>query len=233
MFRLKVLKYCGFSERSGNGCSLFTMPIIVLFLCSSNLSFSQTTYVTAQSGLWGLGTTWVGGIVPGATDNAVIQTGHLVTLSTGGTGTTINELTIESGAGIDQGALKMTVNGNFIIDGTYTNNGTNLDFFGDTLAGTGSIDIGASNKDFVIGADVEILTGSLIKVGGNINVDKGVTVTNFGELVVSGDIDGGNASTSIWTNDIGSVVHAGGVFMNNDPRLIIKNHIMKARIFWR
>ncbi len=94
------------------------------------------------------------------------------------------------------------------------NSGPDLNFFGDTLDGSGSITIGASNKAFVIGADVEILSGSLIKVGGNINVDKDVTVTNFGELVVSGDIDGGNASTSIWTNDIGSVVHAGGVFMN-------------------
>ncbi len=121
MFRLKVLKYCGFSERSGNGSSLFTMLIFVLLLCSSNLSLSQTTYVSAQSGLWGQGTTWVGGIVPGAADNAVIQTGHLVTLNAGGGGTIINDLNINSGGSVDQGSLKMTINGNFLIEGTYIN----------------------------------------------------------------------------------------------------------------
>ncbi len=214
MVRLNASKDCGFIKGSGKRFSLFTILITILFLGSSNLSFSQISYITAQSGLWGQGTTWVGGIVPGNTDNAVIQTGHLVTLNTGGGGTIINDLTIDMGGTIDQGSLKMTINGNFVIDGSFTSNGPDLDFFGDTLAGIGSLSIGASNKALFIQANVEILAGSQIKVSGNISLDKDVEVTNLGEIAVTGDIDGQNSATSIWTNDIGSVVDAGGVFMN-------------------
>ncbi len=214
MFRLKVLKYCGFSEGSGSGSFHFSLLIIVLFLCSSDFLFSQTTYFTAQSGLWGQGTTWVGGIAPGNADNAVIQNGHLVTLDAGGGGTIINDLTIDLGGIVDQVSLKMTINGNFVIDGSFKSNGPDLDFFGDTLAGIGSISIGASNKVLFIQSDVEILSGSQIKVSGNVSLDKDVEVTNLGEIAVSGYIDGQNSATSIWTNDIGSVIDAGGVFMN-------------------
>ena len=42
----------------------------------SLVSFSQTTYYSASGGAWADGGTWVGGIVPGVTDNAVIQEGH-------------------------------------------------------------------------------------------------------------------------------------------------------------
>lgn len=100
-----------------------------------------------------------------------------------------------------------------MIDGSITSNGPNLDFFGDTLAGTGSITIGAANNSLFISADVEILSGTQIKVDGNIILNKDVHVSNFGELAVAGNITGKNGTTSIWTNKEGSLVEAGGGFM--------------------
>jgi hypothetical protein len=213
MVRLKSKAYYGFREGSAKRSSLAIMLISVLLVCSSLPSYSQTTFSTAQSGLWGQGTTWIGGIVPGPADNAVIQTGHSVTLNTGGMGTFINDIFIQTGSLVDQGALKMTINGNFVIDGSITSNGPNLDFFGDTLAGTGSITIGAVNKSLFISADVEILSGTQIKVDGNIILNKDVHVSNFGDLSVTGNITGKNGTTSIWTNKEGSLVEAGGGFM--------------------
>ncbi len=68
----------------------------------------------------------------------------------------------------------MTIDGNFIIDGTYTSSfvtGQDLDFFGDTLGGIGTIAINSSNRSFVFGADAEILSGSQITVSGNVSID--------------------------------------------------------------
>ncbi|KPL20151.1 MAG: hypothetical protein AMS23_11495, partial [Bacteroides sp. SM1_62] len=217
MIYTKTLKTAKPLIKSRNFLSILRIFSVLVLITPFRLqSYSQTTYYTAQTGLWNNGTTWAGGTTPGDNDNAIIQNGHQVILTTTGQGTFINDLNIESGGILNAGVRKMTINGKFIIDGTYTSSfvfGQDLDFFGDTLGGTGSIVIN-SNKSIIIGADVEIIAGSQLTVAGHVSIDNAVTVTNFGELSATGDIDGQNNSSSVWTNETGSIVEAGDIFMN-------------------
>jgi len=98
--------------------------IILLLLAVSN-SIAQTTFTSTKSGDWDDGATW-GNTSPGTqgtdwpatTDNAVIASGHTVTL-TGAE--TINDLTINSGGVMDDDNTgDFTVDGNMVLNGTKT-----------------------------------------------------------------------------------------------------------------
>jgi hypothetical protein len=96
------------------------------------LSFTQLL-VFAQiqsngSGLWSSGSTWVGGVVPGATDDVEITGNHVITLDLSPTGTEIIDLckalTVQIDAslqlgydGVDQ-VKQFLISGNLHCDGT-------------------------------------------------------------------------------------------------------------------
>ena len=48
----------------------------------------MSVIISATSGLWADGTTWVGGVAPIATDDIVIAAGHTVTVATATTAST-------------------------------------------------------------------------------------------------------------------------------------------------
>ena len=135
---------------------LLASLIFVLSGLSQNI-FSQTTYVSANSGEWHKGTTWVGGVVPSATDHATISDGTTVTLKANAF---ITDLYSVAGGIVDGNNKSLNVSGKLTIDGTYTSkNAAAQDFFfsGDTLSGIGSIIIDFSDRDFICQSSFTIL----------------------------------------------------------------------------
>ena len=124
------------------GRKLSYLLLLAFASCLTSLNIlSQTTISSVQTGAWLDGSTWVGGAVPGTTDDAVVKSGHTVSLATGA-GETIHALTIEAGAVLDARNKTMTVTGKMIVDGTYTsddNSAKDLIFSGDSMGGGGTI----------------------------------------------------------------------------------------------
>ena len=178
---------------------------------------AQTTYYSSQTGDWDQASTWGGLGPPNATDHAVIQSGHTVTIKLGGAGTFITNMTIEAGGVLDADNKEMNVSGTFIVNGVYTSfegAAQDLNFDGDSLGGIGTITVNKNTSYFIFADDVVILPTTQLNVFGHIIVDNNVTVTNKGLISVTGDIDGSNGTTSVWNNDVGSTVEVKSIFMN-------------------
>ncbi|KPK81499.1 MAG: hypothetical protein AMS27_15395, partial [Bacteroides sp. SM23_62_1] len=192
---------------------------LFLILLAANISelSGQTTYTSAQSGDWTAGSTWVGGVAPGAADNAIIKDGHTVRLTLGGAGSVIHDLTIEDGAVLDADNKEMNVTGKFEVNGIYTSfegAAQDLNFSGDTLEGTGTIAVNKNTSYFIILSSTTILPAAELNIFGHIRIAAAVTVTNQGMIEVNGEINGQNSTTSVWTNDAGSTVEAGDLMMS-------------------
>src|ERR1041384_6555194 len=99
-----------------------TIMVSALFIFSGMITGRAATITSAASGSWSTGSTWVGGVVPGSSDIAVIANGHTVTV---GAQVNIGSVTIQNG-GIVQGnkALVISAGGTFAINagGTYIHN---------------------------------------------------------------------------------------------------------------
>ena len=94
--------------------------LFFLLLMTEAACFGQTTFVSAQTGYWDDGSTWIGGMAPGPNDHAIISDGTTVTLFMGGTGTYITNLTINNRGVLNADNKEMNVAGTLIINGTYT-----------------------------------------------------------------------------------------------------------------
>ena len=175
--------------------------LIILLLIAVSSSIAQTTFTSTQSGDWDDGGTW-GNTSPGVqgtdwpatTDNAVIASGHTVTLTAA---ETINDLTINSGGVLnDDNAGDITVDGNLVLNGTKT--GVKDILFtggsGQTIDGTG---IHSSSKNIVINGDASILSTASLTIINNIALGNGVTATNNGTITINGSITG---AMGTWVN---------------------------------
>ncbi len=90
------------------------LPMLLVLISFTSVSFAQIT--SAANGNWSAPATWVGGILPAATDNVVIADGHKVTVDID---CTVANLTI--GAGVSgvlnfskTAACTLTVTGNIL-----------------------------------------------------------------------------------------------------------------------
>ncbi len=54
--------------------SLASLGLAIVFLVPTQVVYAATITSTATGGAWNLGTTWVGGVAPLATDSVVIAT---------------------------------------------------------------------------------------------------------------------------------------------------------------
>ncbi|NOU45614.1 MAG: T9SS type A sorting domain-containing protein [Bacteroidales bacterium] len=127
----------------------------LLALLLLNCTIQAATVTSAQSGLFSIGSTWVGGVAPALYDDIVIATGHTVTLDAN---ITIFNITIQTGAILDNSTYTITID-NGIASGnpTYTNNGTHN--------GTGNI-ITYSNYDTEItGSGITNCTFEIVNYG--------------------------------------------------------------------
>ena len=124
---------------------------------SAELTGDRTTdppgnFVSAQTGDWNAGSTWVGGVAPASVDNATIASDHTVTINA--TGLAINNLTINGTLAYGSTPASFAVNGNLVVNsgglfnvfqgttgktlnvaGNITNNGTIDISVGSTTAG--------------------------------------------------------------------------------------------------
>lgn len=127
-------------------------------------------------GPWATGSTWVGGVVPSATDNATIATttGNSVSLGANAVCTTLK---INTGATLLANSYTLTVNGNFVKNGTFT-------------AGTGTVVLGLAGAQSISGTTTTFnnltITGSGTKtlttrptINGIFSVEGGATASTY------------------------------------------------------
>lgn len=145
----------------------------------------MATITSAQSGNFSAGATWVGGVVPGAGDDAVAATGTVVTIDT--------DVTVISFQQAGTGKFVLgggrTVSGNVIANaGTFTSGGTV-----EVTAGVGT---------------TATITGNVTGVSTTTANTAGIVVTGVGTFVLNGSVTGsaGNGasealgSAGVYTN---------------------------------
>ena len=166
---------------------------------------------SVQSGNWNDINTWDCGCIPGASDNVVISTGDTVTLDIN---PTITNLDIESGAVLDNAAQTLIITGNYTVNGTHAGAGNRdwnrlyLDGVGTTIDGTGLISYTARLR-MRNGSKTILPTANLTKPQGEVYLDGNVVVTNQGTITI-GELLWAANTTSVWINEAGAVLNAGG-----------------------
>jgi len=154
--------------------------------------------LSIASGNWDDVNTWEGGIIPTSSYNAKVVNGHTVTLQQD---EQANNLTVESGATIEQGTYYLDIYADYTIDGDHNISQTNrlrLYGVGTIIDGSGTItmsnlgyyvNISTGNKSIAADADITI--------DGDIYVTNNLIVTNNGSIALN-DLVG--AVNSKWIN---------------------------------
>jgi len=149
------------------------LSVFFFLLTISTISFGQI--VSAQSGAWNVGTTWIGGSVPGTGSNVIIASGDTVTVPSG----TMNclNLTVNSGG-------VLTADGDNLVSG----NLRYIRCYGDSIInngimGTGTDGLSIDNRiptiKTIVGTDIKF---AKIRAGG---VTASATVTIAGDVTLS------------------------------------------------
>jgi len=162
-----------------------------------------------QTGDWDDALTWDCNCVPANTDNVVISSGDSVYMVASAT---IQNLHIESGATLYQPNLNLIIQGNYRVDGEHAGvaGGENiyLDGINTEISGTGLISNSTGLR--LRYGNKTIPAGTRLNKPGNYNyIDANVVVTNYGEITFGYRLYAAN-TTSVWINEEGSVLNAGG-----------------------
>ncbi len=153
-------------------------------------------FVSATSGDWAAGGTWVGGVAPTSVSSARIAPGHIVAIYSN---TTINNITV------DNGAILNTRNNYFYVNGNYILNGRHAGYGGDRvrLGGTDAVIDGIGNythtgRLYLSAGNKTIASGANLTLAGSLLIANNLIVTNQGSITVGNDINC-NANTT-WIN---------------------------------
>ncbi len=165
----------------------------------------EGTYTTIASGNFTDPAVWDCNCVPTATENIVVNNGHMVTLNTDAT---VNDVDIATGGNLYLNNNVLTVNGDFILNGII--NGTDdIELNGqDTkIDGSGSI----SNISFlIINGNKTIVSGSTIsQLAGEFKINGNDTIVNRGTYtIVNGELLA-NSPNALWINSTNARLNAG------------------------
>lgn len=164
----------------------------ILFLLCCSLFFSIRTFagnITSNGtggGNWNATTTWVGGVVPVAGDNAIIAVGDVITITTN---TAVTNITFTGGNGsatlqLNAGVV-LTASGAVTINPPTGGNNTNLLSIGDGVLSCASLTTSNSGTNTRI-CQISINTGTLTCTGnftlGNNTTRNTLTFTSGGLL---------------------------------------------------
>ncbi|MGC4041174.1 MAG: GEVED domain-containing protein [Flavobacterium sp.] len=167
--------------------------------------------VAQASANWSLGSTWVGGVAPTATDNAMIPNGFNVTTDSAAANV-CKQLTIASGGTLTSNTSTLSVSGNLINNGTVAVGGGTINVAGASAgagisnAGTMTLNSGTVNLS-AAGTNDRTLnsSGTLTVASGNLNVFGNVVIANASNWTQSGgtiSVDGNNGGSA--TNSVAS-----------------------------
>lgn len=203
--------------------ALMIVALAVGMLPVKDAYAATCTWTGAISTDWADASNWSGcGGAPQTTDIVVIPdvvtNDPVITVISGVSGkVTIAGLDINSGGVVNGGPFRLIVQGNVVVDGTFSGTTGRLvmDATGTTLGGSGTITFSSNGRlDLTTNATaISILSGSNLTVDGRIDVKAGVTVTNNGTLTVIDTVNGitgNNATTSIWINAANSTLNIDG-----------------------
>ncbi|MFQ5335088.1 MAG: hypothetical protein ACE5DN_03335, partial [Flavobacteriales bacterium] len=172
-------------------------------------SSSAQVRTSVTSGNWNTPSTWDCNCVPANNEDAVIASGNTVALNNN---TTINNLTVNSGGTLDNGGKKITVNGNYHIDGTHNGKGDiKLNGTGTTISGTGSVP--KCKKVFVNGNKTVLPGTDLSFLKADFRINGAFTIVNKGKVTIEKKLIGNNGN-STWVNDTDAVLNAGRDVLN-------------------
>jgi hypothetical protein len=177
------------------------------------------TITSMQTGNWNLGTTWVGGVVPGPSNDVVIDAGHTVTFNVASA--TINNLTVNATAVLTiAGPNILIVSQDAVNSGTINNNSAGGFRVGNNLTNSSTIN-GAVNSALMMG-------GSLLQNNGSLQ-------SSFLYLATTAS---GTNSTSVAISGSGTfdfnsilVLKSGGAMVTLDVPLTISNMNMGGSNF--
>lgn len=212
---------------------LFIISAIV-FICAANPIYSATM-TSAQTGLFSVGSTWVGGVAPADGDNIVIATGHTITLDVS---PKVMNITIESGATLDNSTFDLSIEqaapgGNPIYTNNGIHNGTGnlLAYDGGPTQLSGN---GATNCTIVIRSfGLEIINTCNLTITGNVqHAVPGNAGMNSkaiidcpqlgGTLTINGNIitDGQFANVGIYTVATNGVIPGSTIIVNGNVSML-------------
>ena len=191
------------------GKVIFALITIVIF----NSKINATTITSAVTGTWSSAGTWVGGVVPLATDSVIIAASTNVTIATT---VTVKQLTVNNDGYLTiLSAKTLTITGgNLKVDGLINGAGAlSLNTAGFVLSGSGSIE---NTGTFKALQNVTIpSTATLIKSGSGITINNNIIVTNNGSLTVYGAISGASGATNAqFVNAANAYLSVGTTLMN-------------------
>jgi hypothetical protein len=192
-------------------------------------------FVSAASGNWNVGATWVGGVAPASASSARIAPGHVVTVTAN---TTINNLIIDNGGELNSQNYYFTVNGDYTLNGIHSGSaGDRVRLAGNDAVISGTGNLTHTGRIYINTGNKTIASGSNLTFVSTLLIGPGEIVTNYGSVDLGSDLQGWNA-TSTWinaenstlilfddfingtviTSATGNTVAFGGTASNNVPR---------------
>lgn len=201
---------------------IFTLSLFVLFLFISQAK--ATIFTSAQSGYFSVGTTWIGGNVPGPGDDIVIASGHTVTLDN--SFIQVRNISIANGATLDNSTYPLTVystspgaNPVYLNNGIHTGTGNLVLYDGGmtTFSGNGTTNCNVE----IVSYGLNISSTCSLVINGNLQHSVPGNNGMNGKVFISGMEIGGmlTVNGSVITDELYSV----GVEIGNTTLTISGN----------